>query len=81
MLLSSFIIERSVTDDCSSKLDQRHSQRRDKKVAFKRIKYKFRASINTNSSLCTVYWYTERVPSSELLSFTVFVMRNDSAYS
>ena len=53
MLLSSFIIERNITDDCSSKLDQRYSQRRDKKIAFKTIKYKFRASINKNSSLCT----------------------------
>jgi len=38
-------------------------------ITFGRIKYKSRASGNTNSSLCTVYWYIGRVPSSKLLSF------------
>jgi hypothetical protein len=37
------------------------------KIAFGRIKYKFRTWSNKNSKLCTVDWYIEMVRTSRLL--------------
>jgi len=34
------------------------------RITFGRIKYKYRTWINNNSSLCTIYWYVERVQKS-----------------
>jgi len=66
-----------------SRPDQRYARHVDRQIYIHRSNYKFRASSENNTSVCTVYWNNGKgADLSIVVKFVkVFVERRDSAYS